>query len=580
MKKFLCIVLAGLTLLASPAAVSAASDSQNESEQGQAMIGPPTSSQDSSSDDSQDTPAPVQAPAQEGEEDSGSSDSGSSAFSDGSSSGVDWGAANTAASPASGEGTFTVLIDPGHQGPSVDMSAPEPMAPGSSQTKAKATSGTQGNFSGVPEYEVNLQVSLVLKEELNKRGYKVVLTREDHETAISNKERAELAAQVNADITVRIHANSDGSSSAAGALTMAPTSGNQYLSSDLIEKSNTLASCIINHYCAATGLGNRGIISSDNMTGTNWSTVPVAILEMGFMSNQGDDLYITDTEHHAVMAAGIADGIDEYFSIVEPQSTAKGEHLSDLTEKLKTTYTDALEKAGESWSIAVMDPATDDYSTIRADQSAEAAGLIKTFIMGTVFENLVYRDSGETPSEDYETTLKPLLTRMIADNDNYSADDLVELLGNGDFAAGVQAVNQFCKDYSFSCTEMGTERLEENSTVSNFTSASDCCRILTEIYKGTLVNEKASAEMLELLKLQTLKDKIPSGLPAGTATANMTGYMTQDQNPVMVENDAAIVLDENKPYVICILTSYISDNEKTKETIGKISADVYEYMSK
>ena len=97
----------------------------------------------------------------------------------------------------------------------------------------------------------------------------------------ANSERAILATEQNADIAVRIHANSDGSSSASGALTMAPTSGNQYLSSDIIEKSNTLASCIISHYCTATGLEDKGVISSDNMTGTNWSTVPVAILEMG-----------------------------------------------------------------------------------------------------------------------------------------------------------------------------------------------------------------------------------------------------------------------------------------------------------
>ena len=44
------------------------------------------------------------------------------------------------------------------------MSAQEPMAPGSSQTKNKATTGTTGNYSKVPEYEVNLEVSLVLRK--------------------------------------------------------------------------------------------------------------------------------------------------------------------------------------------------------------------------------------------------------------------------------------------------------------------------------------------------------------------------------------------------------------------------------
>ena len=78
-------------------------------------------------------------------------------------------------------------MDAGHQGSWVDMSAQEPMAPGSSQTKNKATTGTSGNFSKVPEYEVNLEVSLVLQKELISRGYNVVMTREDNDTAISNK---------------------------------------------------------------------------------------------------------------------------------------------------------------------------------------------------------------------------------------------------------------------------------------------------------------------------------------------------------------------------------------------------------
>ncbi len=542
MKKLLQLLLVCGLIPALSVPVYAAEAGSAKSEEGQAMIGPSHSDPENSA-------------------------------------GMDWGAANNAASPAAGDGNFTVVIDPGHQGPSVDMSAPEPMAPGSSQTKPKATSGTQGNFSGVPEYEVNLQVSVLLQEELVKRGYHVVMTRTDNETAISNSERAVLATEQNADITVRIHANSAGSSSASGALTMAPTSANQYLSSDIIEKSNTLASCIISHYCTATGLENKGVISSDNMTGTNWSTVPVAILEMGFMSNQSDDLYITDTANHPIMVSGIADGIDEYFSIVEPQAAGEGEHLSELTEQLKADYTDKLKKEEENWSIAVMDPVTDDYSTIRADDSMESAGLIKTFIMGAVFEHLVYPDDSETPSTDYETSLKPLLSKMITDNDNFSADDLVKLLGNGDFNKGADIVNEFCKTHGFSCTKMGAELLEKDSTSNNFTSASDCCRLLTEIYKGNLVNQQASKEMLDLLKQQNLKSKIPSGLPKNVETASKTGEMTADQNPVLVENDIAVVLDSSRPYVICILSNCIKNNEDARKTIRQISSDVYQYMT-
>ena len=46
-----------------------------------------------------------------------------------------------------------IAIDPGHQGPGVDMSAQEPNAPGSEVMKMKATSGTSGAYSGIPEYQ-------------------------------------------------------------------------------------------------------------------------------------------------------------------------------------------------------------------------------------------------------------------------------------------------------------------------------------------------------------------------------------------------------------------------------------------
>lgn len=87
------------------------------------------------------------------------------------------------------------------------------------------------------------------------------------------------------------------------------------------------------------------------MTGTNWSTVPVAILEMGFMSNQNDDLYITNSANHETMARGIADGIDAYFNTVEPAITTVGEHLADLTSQLERTIRIRLnnrENSGQS----------------------------------------------------------------------------------------------------------------------------------------------------------------------------------------------------------------------------------------
>ena len=495
------------------------------------------------------------------------------------SSGIDWSAANTASRASSDNSGFTVCIDPGHQGSWVDMSAQEPMAPGSSQTKNKATTGTTGNYSKVPEYEVNLQVSLILEKELTSRGYKVVMTREDNDKAISNKERAEFATSEDADITVRIHANSDNSASAAGALTMAPTSANQYLDTDLIEKSNTLAECIINSYCSATGLANKGVISADNMTGTNWSTVPVAILEMGFMSNESDDMYITDTSHHETMAKGIADGIDEYFNIVASDLTGSGEHLSDLTDTLEKTYVDPLEATNETWAIAAIDLSDHAYSTVNAEVSLQSASVIKAFIMAAVFDKLVYTDGATEPSSDYESSLKSLLTQMITVSDNDAANELARRLGGGDFQKGASVLNEFCQEHGYTSTHLGREFLASNPTDDNYTSASDCCRLLSDIYSGTMVNADASADMLALLKAQTRTGKIPSGVPSGVETANKTGELSAGDGLGVVENDIAIVFDKEHPYVLCVLSNNIQNNSSAQETIKKISSDVYQYMT-
>lgn len=211
--------------------------------------------------------------------------------------------------------SHTVAIDPGHQGPNVDMSALEPLGPGSTEMKAKASTGTQGAFTGLGEYQLNLDVSLKLEQELTDRGYIVVLTRRDNDTAISNKERAEYAAEQGAEICVRIHANGADSSAASGALTISPSSANPYVAS-LYEQSNLLSQCVLDSYCQATEFDNRGVTYADNMTGINWSTIPVTILEMGFMTNEHDDLQMSDPDFQDTMVTGIADGIDSYFESV------------------------------------------------------------------------------------------------------------------------------------------------------------------------------------------------------------------------------------------------------------------------
>lgn len=206
---------------------------------------------------------------------------------------------------------FVVCIDPGHTG----KVAPGlvPLGPGSSDMKAADASGTTGRWSNVPEYVLTLQVAMELKAELEARGYTVVMTREDSNDALDIIKRAEIANEGNADIFVRLHADALDTSSASGCTAVCISPSNPW-HSEVYADSRLLSDCIRNAYSAATGIKNRGVYEWDTMAGNNWSTIPCVLFEMGFMTNQGDDLYMTNPANQVTMAQGIADGIDEYFA--------------------------------------------------------------------------------------------------------------------------------------------------------------------------------------------------------------------------------------------------------------------------
>ena len=203
-----------------------------------------------------------------------------------------------------------IAIDAGHQ--RKGNSAQEPIGPGASATKPKVASGTHGNASGLNEYELTLQVSLQLRDELEARGYEVYMIRTTHDVNISNAERAQMAA-AGADILVRIHANGSDNTSISGALTMAPSNSNPYLTKSVISASQTLSRKIVDSFCAATGAKNQGVMSTDAMSGINWSTIPVSIVEMGYMTNRAEDLKMASASYQAKMVQGIANGIDAYY---------------------------------------------------------------------------------------------------------------------------------------------------------------------------------------------------------------------------------------------------------------------------
>lgn len=199
-----------------------------------------------------------------------------------------------------------ICIDPGHQ--IKGNYEKELCAPWSDTLKSKCTSGTCGNFVGTDEYVINLQISLILRDKLVALGADVLMTREIHEVDISNKERAEMANQYGADITLRIHCNSADSAAAEGIDLYIRDVGDG--SSEYKQKSDkdyAIAKEMLEYICNATGGKKRNVNRSDAYTGINWCENTCVIVECGFMSNEKEDRLLNTADYQDKIAQGIVD---------------------------------------------------------------------------------------------------------------------------------------------------------------------------------------------------------------------------------------------------------------------------------
>ena len=201
----------------------------------------------------------------------------------------------------------TICIDAAHG--TFAENKQEGIAPGLSLLKDGFKEGTKG--ANVTEDEITLLVANVLKEKLQAKGATVLMTRTDANATLSNVERAEFANNNGADICIKLHA--DGTDQGGSGMTMLVPGGTYISDKTLLSKSKLLGKTILNGAVAKTGAKNNGVYTNSNMTGFNWSKIPVVLLEMGYLTNPGDEAKLSDANYQVLIADGIVEGILEYY---------------------------------------------------------------------------------------------------------------------------------------------------------------------------------------------------------------------------------------------------------------------------
>lgn len=200
----------------------------------------------------------------------------------------------------------TIVLDPGHANRS--NLEKEPLAPGSKELKIKDGGGAAGIVTRTPEYKINMEVALKLKPLLEQKGLTVIMTKAENSQSLGNVDRAEIWNKANADLVVRIHADSSESSVIRGASMLVPAPINENTKA-IYEQSKKYGQSILSSVVSKVGMANRGVVERKDMTGFNWSKVPVVLIEMGFLSNKEEDKLLSSQEYQDKIAKAMAEAI-------------------------------------------------------------------------------------------------------------------------------------------------------------------------------------------------------------------------------------------------------------------------------
>lgn len=263
-----------------------------------------------------------------------------------------------------------------------------------------------------------------------------------------------------------------------------------------------------------------------------------------------------------------------------------------LSNDLELIAKNNLFAEGEKYGVVVKNLKNGESYIYNGNGKFDSASLYKLWLLAVAFQKikdgtLSENDILSAPTESLDNTLSTTPTpsvipegqitptpspeptevkmismrtedaieKMITISDNYSALLVAS-------KSGVLSITKFLKDYGL---------VNSNYKQPPQTTANDIATFYEKLYEGNIVDKKSSSKMIEILKRQTLNDRIPKYLPEDVEIAHKTGELFKSKH------DAGIVFAKNGDYIIVVL-SETKDYKTASENIAKYSEAIYKYF--
>jgi beta-lactamase class A len=159
-----------------------------------------------------------------------------------------------------------------------------------------------------------------------------------------------------------------------------------------------------------------------------------------------------------------------------------------------------------------------------------------------------------------QITLRDLATMMVAVSDNSATNVLIDRVG-------MDNVNAFLSAQGLRDTRLRRKMMDLKAAAEgreNVSTPSEMLNLLQALYHGQILNKEMTGDFFKVLS--THKDSwIPRDLPDDLKIANKPGALEG------VRNDSGVIFVDKRPYVLCVMTTYLHRERDGEEAISNIS---------
>jgi len=260
-----------------------------------------------------------------------------------------------------------------------------------------------------------------------------------------------------------------------------------------------------------------------------------------------------------------------------------------LWQKLESTINDVDHNLDGVLGVAILDLSNGKKLLLHADEVFPQASSIKIAVLAELYHQsqagkLKLTDpytvqaadlvpdsdimSGLTPGVT-RITLRDLATMMVAVSDNSATNVLIDRVG-------MESVNELMDSLGLTHTRLRRKMMDLQAAGAgreNISTAAEMMALLEDLYRGKVLNQEMTNDFFKMLSTHK-RSFIPRDLPEGLKIANKPGELEG------VRNDSGVVFVENRPYVICVMTTYLRQERDGEEAIARISAAAYRMFNR